>query len=72
MFSHEFCEISKNTLFAEHVWATTSKNKEIFYAFGMKNKIFAGIKFQVFAINRTENYYIGTAPCITLKIQMFR
>ena len=26
------------------------------------------VKFQVFAINRTENYYKGTAPYITLKI----
>ena len=28
------------------------------------------MKFQVFSINRTENYYRGTAPYITLKIQM--
>ena len=72
VFFHEFCEISKNTFFAEHVWATASKYKEIFYAFGLKNKIFAEIKLQVFAISRIENYYIGTAPYITLKIQMFR
>ena len=72
MFSHEFCEISKNTFFAEHVWDTASKYKEIFYAFGLKNKIFAGINFQVLAINRTEHYYIGNAPYITLKTQMGR
>ena len=45
VFPHEFCEISKNTFFAEHVWATASKYKEIFYAFDLKNKIFAGINF---------------------------
>ena len=72
MLSHEFCEISKNTFFAKHFWATASKYKEIFYAFDLKNKIFDGIKFQVFTINRTENYYIGIAPYITLKIKMFR
>ena len=72
VFSHEFCEIAKNTFFAEQVWATASKYKEIFYAFGLKNKIVAGIKFQVFAINRTWNYYIETVPYITLTIQMFK
>ena len=72
MFSYEFYEISKNTFFAEHVWATVSKYNEIFYAFDLKNKIFAGIKFQVFAIYRTDNYYWGTAPYIILKIQMFK
>ena len=72
MFSHEFCEISRNTFFVEHVWAAASKYKEIFYAFGLKNKIFDGIKFQVFVINRIENCYIGTAPNITLKSKMFR
>ena len=71
MFSYEICKICKTTGFAEHVWVTTSKYKEIFYAFGLKNKMFAGIKFQVFAINRTENYYRGTVPYIDLKIQMF-
>ena len=71
MFSYEICEISKNTFSAEHVWVTASKYKEIFYAFGSKNKIFAGIKFQVLAINRTENYNRGTALYITLKIQIF-
>ena len=55
MFSYEFCKMSKNYFFAEHVWATASKYEEIFYAFGMKNKTFAGIKFQVFVINRTNN-----------------
>ena len=45
MFSYEFCEISKNTFFAEHVWATASKYKEVFYAFDLKSKIFAGIYF---------------------------
>ena len=30
--------------------------------FGLKNKIFAGIKFQDFPINRTENYFTGTLP----------
>ena len=29
------------------------------------------VKFQVFALKSTENYYRGTAPYITLKIQMF-
>ena len=24
MFSYEFCEISKNTFFTEHLWATSS------------------------------------------------
>ena len=41
VFSYKFCEISKNTFFAEHVWGTASKYKEIFYAFDFK--IFAGI-----------------------------
>ena len=38
---------------------------DIFHALDLKSKIFAGIsfvKFQVFAINREENYYKGTAP----------
>ena len=35
-------------------------------AFGLKNKIYAGIKFQVFAINRTDNYYRETAPYIII------
>ena len=43
MFSYEFYEISKNTFFAEHVWATASKYKEIFDAFDLKGKIFTGI-----------------------------
>ena len=30
------------------------------------------VKFQVFALKSTENYYRGTAPYITLKIQMFK
>ena len=69
MFSYEFYEISKNTFFGEHLWATASKYKEIFYAFYLKGKI---LKFQVFSINRTENYYSRTAPYITLRIQMFK
>ena len=39
VFRHEFCEISN------YVWATASKYKEIFYAFDLKNKIFAVINF---------------------------
>ena len=38
MFLYEFCEIFKNTFFAEHVWATASKYEEIFYAFDLKRK----------------------------------
>ena len=36
MFPYEFCEISKNTFFAELVWATASKYKEIFSAFDLE------------------------------------
>ena len=28
MFSCEFCQISKNTLFTEHLWTTASTNRE--------------------------------------------
>ena len=28
VFSCEFCEISKNTFFTEHLWATASEKKE--------------------------------------------
>ena len=35
MFSYEFCEISKNTFFTEHFWATAPNNStapnDIFY-----------------------------------------
>ena len=37
--------------------------RRCFYAFDLKSEIFTGIsfpKFQVFAINRTENYCKGT------------
>ena len=30
------------------------------------------VKLHVFSINRTENYYGGTARYITIKIQMFK
>ena len=43
VFSYKFCETSKNTFFAEHVWAAASKYKERFYAFDLKGKIFVGI-----------------------------
>ena len=71
-FPMNFAKFLRTPFFAKHFWATASKYKEIFYAFDLKNKIFDGIKFQVFTINRTENYYIGIAPFITLKIKMFR
>ena len=29
MFSCEFCQISKNTFFTEHLWTTASRNFEI-------------------------------------------
>ena len=29
VFSCEFCEVSKNTLFTEHLWATTSASKDV-------------------------------------------
>ena len=29
LFSYEFCEISKNTFFTEHLWATASKTSKI-------------------------------------------
>ena len=37
MFSCEFCEISKNTFFAENLWTTTSeKSLEFFLNFSKK------------------------------------
>ena len=30
MFSWEFCEVSKNTFFTEHLWATDSKYTKIY------------------------------------------
>ena len=54
MFFYDFYEISKNTFLAEHVWATASKYKEIFYAFGLKNKIFAGIKVSGFCYKQNR------------------
>ena len=29
VFSREFCEISKNTFFTEHIWVTASESKTI-------------------------------------------
>ena len=29
VFSCEFCEISKNTFFTEHLWATPSEEQEV-------------------------------------------
>ena len=76
MFSYEFCKISKNIFFAENVWASSSKYKEIFYAIDLKSKIFAGIYFRKvsgFGYNRTENCYRGTAPCrVILRVVAFK
>ena len=36
VFSCEFCEISKNTFFTEHVWATASVH-EALYKVGMQS-----------------------------------
>ena len=34
VFSCEFCEISKNTFFTEHLWTTPSECRNCLYTFG--------------------------------------
>ena len=47
-------------------------SRDIFHALDLKNEImeYLFVKFQVFAVNWTENYYKRNTPCITLKIGM--
>ena len=33
VFSCEFCEITKNTYFTEHIWVIASRAKDIWYLF---------------------------------------
>ena len=64
MFSYEFCEISKNNFLQNKSGRALLNIRRD--EFGLKNKIYAGINFQVFAINRTDNYYRETAPYIII------
>ena len=42
VFSYEFWEISKNTVFTEHLWATTSGH--VFFVSEPKTKFFKNFK----------------------------
>ena len=72
MFSCEFCEISKNTFFTEHLWATGSvnkKNRNIFcykttnlqqtdFCFWFLEKDKKGVKANLNLIYRNESWQL--------------
>ena len=43
VFSCEFCEISKNIYFTEHLWITASSNSTMQSRWGNKNDILSNI-----------------------------
>ena len=53
VFSYEFWEISKNTVFTEHLWATTSGH--IFFVSEPKTKFFKYFKRMLWNIEKRLN-----------------
>ena len=45
MFSYEFCEISKNTLFTEHLW-TTAPVKRAPYSWNLRSTWYFSAKYR--------------------------
>ena len=47
VFSYEFCEISKNTFFTEHFWATASKHLELKFSAELAFSFHKGVNEQI-------------------------
>ena len=47
VFSYEFCEISKNTFFTEHFWATASKHLELKFSTELAFSFHKGVNKQI-------------------------
>ena len=51
VFFCEFCEITKNTFFIEHLWVTASAFSKVFYIFNISISIFSRDTFYLLFIN---------------------
>ena len=73
MFSCEFCEISKNTFFTEHVWATASVLIRLRQQLLLKIFIKKETLVQVFSCEFYEifksNFFHGTPPAAASEIR---
>ena len=59
-FSCEFCEITKNTFFTEHLWTTASGTRIDSSLEGQRIKLLANLGFLIpFACKRYNKFLIG-------------
>ena len=58
MFSCEFCEISKNTFFTEHLWATACVDNKLLIYFG-EDKTKSILFLKVKGLKEINIYFVG-------------